>query len=147
MLRLALSVANRTVGQLKLATNVVLLLQNEPLSNLIRRWLPRRIKYFGLGAQKLLWVAVTIETPTHEQCLRLVDNRHGGEIAVARRATYTFGYVDTVIEVDKLGQVVNLVPLHGYILGITVADEFELGAFGQYLLVTTHTRLDGGDVG
>ena len=107
MLRLALSVANRTVGQLKLATNVVLLLQNEPLGDLIRRWLPRRIKYFGLGAQKLLWVAVTIQTPTHVQRLRLVNNRHGGEIAVARRATYTLGYVDAVIEIDKLGHVVN----------------------------------------
>ena len=130
MLRLALSVANRTVGQLKLATNVVLLLQNEPLGDLIRRWLPRRIKYFGLRAQKLLWIAVTIETPAHVQRLRLVDNRHGGEIAVARRATYPFGYVDTVIEIDKLGQVVYLVPLHRYILRITVTDEFELGTFG-----------------
>lgn len=147
MLRLALSVANRTVGQLKLATNVVLLLQNEPLGDLIRRWLPRRIKYFGLGAQKLLWVAVTIQTPTHVQRLRLVDNRHGGEIAVARRATYTLGYVDAMIEVDKFGHVMNLVPLHSNIRLITVTDEFELGALGQYLRVTTHTRLDGRDVG
>ena len=147
MLRLALSVANRTVGQLKLATNVVFLLQNEPLGDLIRRWLPRRIKYFGLGAQKLLWVTVTIQTPTHIQRLRLVDNRHGSEIAVARRATYTLGYVDAVIEINKLGQVVNLVPLHGYIRLIAATDEFELGALGQYLRVTTHTCLDGGDVG
>ena len=146
MLRLALSVADRTVGQLKLATNVVLLLQNEPLGDLIRRWLPRRIIYFGLGAQKLLRIAVTIETPAHVQRLRLVDNRHGGEIAVARRATYTLGYVDAVIEVDKLGHVVNLVPLHCYIRRITVADEFELGALGQHLRVTTHAGLDGGDV-
>jgi len=147
VLRLALSVANRTVGQLKLATNVVLLLQNEPLGDLIRRWLPRRIKYFGLWAQKLLWVAVTIQTPTHVQRLRLVDNRHSGEIAVARRATYTLGYVDAVIEVDKFGYVVNQVPLHGHIRLITAPDEFELGALAQYLRVTTHTRLDGRDVG
>jgi len=147
VLRLALSVANRTVGQLKLATNVVLLLQNEPLGDLIRRWLPRRIKYFGLGAQKLLWVAVTIQTPTHVQRLRLVDNRHGGEIAVARRATYTLGYVDAVIEINKLGYVMNLVPLHGDIFGIAATDEFELGALGQHLRVTTHTGLDGRDVG
>lgn len=147
MLRFALSVANRTVGQLKLATNVVLLLQNEPLGDLICRWLPRRIKYFGLRTQKLLWIAVTIQTPTHEQRLRLVDYRHCGEIAMARRTTYTFGYVNTVIEVDKFGQVVDLVPLHGDILGITVSDEFELGAFGQNLRMTTHTGLDGGDVG
>ena len=90
---------------------------------------------------------MTIQTPTHIQRLRLVDNRHGSEIAVARRATYTLGYVDAVIEINKLGQVVNLVPLHGYIRLIAATDEFELGALGQYLRVTTHTCLDGGDVG
>ena len=59
---------------------------------------------------------------------------------MTRRTPDTLFYVNAVIEVGVVWQVVYPDPLDGFIVPETGADWFEIGALSPDLLVTTHAR-------
>ena len=53
---------------------------------------------------------VTIEAPFHGEGLFLPGERHAVDSSVTRDAPDSFLHVDRMMEVDKVGQVVNAAP-------------------------------------
>src|SRR5262245_44752733 len=81
---------------------------------------------------------VTIQTPLHLQRLSLRHDCHLINLPVAGRAAHAFVYVNRMIEISKVGQIVDPHPFH-WLAGLeTRAHRFEIRAVGPDLLVTAH---------
>ena len=78
------------------------------------RWrFPLWIKHVGTLPQLGGGIAVTIEAPSHRQRLGLPHQRHGADGTVTRRAADALGDMNRMVEIDVVGQLVDLVPAMG----------------------------------
>ncbi len=86
-------------------------------------------------------VAMTVETPLHLQGVLLVHQRHGVHRAMARVAADALSHVDTVVEVDEVGKLVNARPLQGLSGAVTGADGLKKLGIRPYLRMAIHAGL------
>jgi hypothetical protein len=89
---------------------VVILHQLPSQGFLILRGLITHIEHGFSRPDILLGVAMTPETPFHEQGGDLVGERHFVDLPVTGRAADSFLDVDVVVEIDEARQVVNPFP-------------------------------------
>lgn len=136
-----LSMTSRAACHYLSAANLVLLFQLEPLVGRQISVLPLHIEDLGLRPDELFRFAVTCQAPLHLQRVLLIDGRHIVDLAVTCRTSDTFSYVNTVIEICKLGQVVNSFPFDRDVISKTCANRFEIRAVIPDLAMTVHTGL------
>lgn len=103
--------------------------------------LPLHVIYLTLRTDEFLRLAVTRQTPLHLQRVLLEDRRHIVDLPVTCRAADTLCYVNAVIEICVLRQVVNAFPLDGLILAKTLANDLEVRAVRPDLAMAVHTGL------
>ena len=95
------------------------------------------------------------ETPFHLQRRGLVCNRHLVDLPVTSRTTNALIYMDAVIEICKIRQVVHADPFDWFVIAKARAHRLEIRAIGPNLFVTVHAgacrrqtgrsgRFDGG---
>jgi hypothetical protein len=99
------------------------------------------------GPDKFLGVAVAFQTPAHFERVFLIRERHLVNAAVAGFATHALFHVDAVIEVNKIGKIVNADPGNRLIGTVAGANHIQLRTVGPDLRVTIHTGLGRRDVG
>ncbi len=87
---------------------------------------------------------MTRKTPLHLQCRRLVGNRHLIHTTVARRTADAFVYMNAVVEISVVGQVMYPNPLDRFASAKAGAHWFKIGAVSPDLLVAIHARVRGG---
>jgi len=87
--------------------------------------------------------AVTAQAPLHLQTFLLVHERHLIHRAVAGVAADTFINVDAVVEVHKVGQLVDARPLQGIARLVTGADRFQQSGVGPDLRMAVHAGFGG----
>jgi len=87
---------------------------------------------------------MTRKTPLHLQCRRLVSNRHLIHTTVARRTAHAFVYMNAVVEISVVGQVMYPNPLDRFAGAKTGAHWFKIRAVRPDLLVAIHARVRGG---
>ena len=81
---------------------------------------------------------MAINTPLHEQGRVAPHQRHLIHSAVTGDAAHPFFYVNAVIEIYKIGQVVNSRPLNRFARSKTVSHRRELRAVGPDLRMALH---------
>ena len=96
--------------------------------------------------QVLLGRAMAIEAPGHLERRVLRHERHPVDAPVAGLAPDSLGDVDRVVEVDVVGQVVDLDPLDRSAGPPALPDRLELGRLVPDLGVAVHARLGRRDV-
>jgi len=84
---------------------------------------------------------MALQTPLHLQRRRLICNRHLIDAAVAGRTANAFFYVNAVIEICVVRQVVYANPFDRFSFTKTGAHWFEIRAFGPNLFVAVHARV------
>jgi hypothetical protein len=99
------------------------------------------------GPDIFLGIAVTFKTPAHFKRILLVGKRHLVDAAMAGFAAHALLHMDAVIEVDKIGKIVNSHPGDRLIGPIAGANHFQLRTVGPDLRVAIHTSLGRRDVG
>src|SRR5579863_4311452 len=90
---------------------------------------------------------MAVDAPLHVERIYLVHERHRVHPAVARRAADTLVYVNTVVEVNEVGQVVNARPLDRLARAEAFAHRLQKLGVGPDLRVAAHARLGGGKSG
>src|SRR5690349_15496090 len=90
---------------------------------------------------------MAFQAPFHKQRIFLVSQWHLIDTTVARRAADALGDVDTVIEIDETGQVVDALPRDRFVAAITISHRGEHRAAGPDLLVAIHARFRRRDAG
>src|SRR5262249_42133339 len=93
------------------------------------------------GPDESLRRAMTFETPFHLQRCRLVSNRHLVNPAVTGCATYPFVYVNAVIEIGVIRQIVYADPFDWFAGAKARAHRFQIRAVCPNLLVTIHASV------
>ena len=81
------------------------------------------------------------QTPFHLERRRLIHERHLADVAMTRRAADAFVDVNTVIEIDVIGHVVNSSPLNRLARSRALSDRLKVGAVGPNLRVAVHAGL------
>jgi hypothetical protein len=116
---------------------------HEPASllELVRRRSPFHVEDLITRPDKLLRFPVASDTPLHLKRIDLPDRRHEIDPAVAGRATNTLFHVDAVIEIDKVGEVMNTRPLERLIVLPACTNRLEISARRKQLRVAIHARL------
>jgi hypothetical protein len=135
-----LSMAGRTVGD-PVDLNVVLLHQPAPERQLVFFWLPIHVEYLFSRPEILLRSPVTIKTPGHEECLLAPREGHVFHVAVASLTADAFADVDTVIEVDKVGKIIDANPLERLLGPIALSYRFKHGTGIPDLRVASHASV------
>ena len=97
------------------------------------------------GTDVLFWITMAIEAPFHIQGVFNPDERHLVDCTVTAGASDPFGDMDIVPEIDKIGQVVNPVPLEGLLVSPRSSNGLEIRCLGPDERMTCHTGLDGGN--
>ena len=82
---------------------------------------------------------MTLEAPFHLKRSRLIGQRHQVDPSVTSRAAHALVYVNAVIEINEVGQIVNPRPLYGFAASPTLADRFQVRAVRPNLGVAIHT--------
>ena len=95
---------------------------------------PVQISNVFLRSEVWLGFSVTIKAPGHTQRFGLIDLIHLVDASVAGNTADTPVHVDTVIEVNVVGQIVHLFPFNGFIVCLAFAYTKKLFA----------SRVDGG---
>lgn len=90
----------------------------------------RHTKHFRLRPNELLRLAVTLNAPFHLKGILFVNRRHLIDRPMAGRAAYALCDVNTVIEIDVFGKVVNAIPLDRLIITKTRSDRFQIWSIG-----------------
>jgi len=140
-------VTHRTVGELCSVSDVVLLYQLLPQRELVSRRLPARIEYLVARPHEPLGLAMALEAPFHVQRIFRPHHRHLIDRPMTGRAANAFFHVDAVIEIDKIGQVMNPCPRDRLVGSPACPDGFQHGTGDVNLGVTGHTSLGGRDAG
>src|SRR5262249_48253250 len=101
----------------------------------------------GLWPPGLLWRAVAVEAPLHEQRLLLPDEGHLVDRSVAGGAADALVHVGTVVEVHEVGKVVDLHPGERRAVAPARTHGLERRAVLEDLRVAVHAGLGGRDPG
>src|SRR5262249_48155728 len=100
----------RTTRQFIHATNLVLSKQFIAQLWLVNRKLPGHVENLLARPQMLLRVAMTLQAPAHQQRAVLIRERHQIDGPVTFGAADSLIYMNAVVEVDELRQVMNSLP-------------------------------------
>src|SRR5262245_19624575 len=133
-------VTSRTVGDRLHGVDVVLLHQLLPFRRLVvapRR--PIHIEDLIARPDALGRVAMTIQTPFHVQRRDVPHQRHLIHATVAGRTADAFVDVNTVVEIDEVGQVVYARPYDRLAGPEALAHRLQKRAVGEKLRVAIHT--------
>ena len=84
---------------------------------------------------------MAVQAPLHLQRVFLVHERHLVDRAVTTKAANTFVYVNTVIEIDKIREIMDPRPLDGSAAAEAVAYRFQHGRIGPDQGMTIHAGL------
>ncbi len=90
---------------------------------------------------------MTIETPLHRQRLGLPGKRHQIHPAMASRTAHAAVHMNTVIEINEFGKIVNARPFDGPAGPIALAHGLQRGAGRPHFLMTVHADLGCRNVG
>jgi hypothetical protein len=88
-------------------------------------------------------IAMTVETPSHLECLGFPGSRHLVHLPMTRRAANPFLDVNAVIKIHKVRERVDARPLNRHTALKTRAHGLENGAVGKKLCVAIHAGLSG----
>jgi len=99
---------------------------------------PGHIKNLISRSNEFFRVSMTFETPFHLQRRCLKQNRHLIDRAMTRRAANPFVYVNAVIEIGVVWQVMDPDPLNWPPGAEAGAHWFEIRAIGPNLIMATH---------
>ena len=127
----------RAAGQLTRTADVVLFDQLASQRRLVLG-LPRHIENLLARAQVGFRRAVAIKTPFHLQRLVLPHKRHAIDAAVAGDAANSFVEMNTMIEINEVGQIVNPRPANRRARLKTVPHRLQDIAAGPDLRMTAH---------
>ena len=81
---------------------------------------------------------MAVETPAHRERFGLHDTRHGTDVPVAAFTADTVGYVNGVIEIYVVGEIVDATPIERRPREIAIAHAIEEWAMSPDLRVTAH---------
>ena len=109
-------------------------------------WFPCHIENFFARTHVFLGFPVTFQAPFHIEGVHFPHQRHLIDLPVTGLTSDAFVDVNAVIEIDKIGEVVNANPLYGITRAITFADGFEKGAFRPNLRMAGHAGFNRGDI-
>src|SRR5262245_35090129 len=92
-----------------------MVLFNKRLSEdeLVTRRLPIHAQNVFARTDKLLWVAMALQAPFHIERVGLPHQWHLIDLPMARDTPDPFLYVDAMVEIDKIGQIMHTNPLEG----------------------------------
>lgn len=88
---------------------------------------------------------MAIKAPTHEKRVGLHHKRHLVNLAMARCTADPFLHMDAVIEVNKIGQIVDSNPLKRFAGAIAVSNGLKDGCFSPNLGMAAHARMCRGN--
>src|SRR5256714_15207687 len=91
----------------------------------ILRRLPSWIVNFVSWSHEVLRRAMAIQTPFHVQCVHPPGDRHLIDASVTSRAANSFGYVNAVIEINKVGQIMGADPFQRRVFRPALPDRRE----------------------
>src|SRR5581483_11727966 len=115
------SMTCRATGQ---ALNVVFLYELSSKLALVGGWCIAHLKHFFFGTNKHSGVAMAVQAPRHGEILGLPHQRHTVHAAVTGFTTDPFVYVNAVIEINELRQVVHPGPFDRFAAAVTLAYWF-----------------------
>lgn len=130
--------------------DVVLRKQRFTALNLVRWRIPFRVENLIGGPQVFLRRIVTIQTPAHVERVRLPRNRHPVHRSVACRAADALLNVYAMIEEDKIGKLIDALPVNWLARREALANWREHGRVLPDLRMASHTgfgRWDAGEGG
>jgi hypothetical protein len=90
---------------------------------------------------------MTVEAPFHPQGMFLANERHFIHAPVARAAADAFLHMNSVIEENEIGRVMNSIPFDGPARGPTITHRLQHGRIGPHLRMAGHARLGGRHAG
>ena len=137
----------RATGHHFLTSDLVLRFQVEPFRRSKIAVLPLHIVDLGFRPYELFGFPVTAKTPFHLQGILLKDRRHIIDLAMARRTTNAFCYVDAVIKIGEFRKVVYAFPFDRFIVAKACPDGFQIRAVGPDLAVAIHAGLSRRNTG
>jgi hypothetical protein len=143
----SLPVTRRTTRQLFDARDLVFLHEPGAEIGIIRGRFPRHVVNLVARPYVFCRVAMAVEAPRHLQRGVLVHQRHFVHGSVARRATDPLFHMDTVIEIDKVGEIVDARPLERLVVAEAGPHRLENRGIGPDLRMAVHADLRGRNVG
>lgn len=112
---------------------------------LICRRLPIHTKNLIVRAEVLFRIAMTVHAPIHRQSPGLEYQRHLIDLAVASRTPHALINVNAVIEINEIGQAMDLYPLYRFICTVAFAYWLEVSRVVEKHRMTIHAGLGGRD--
>ena len=112
---------------------------------MVWRRLPGHIEDFIAGPDLVFGLAMAFQAPLHIEGIFLPHKGHLINGAVATLAAYSLVYMNAVIEVDEIGQIVDPGPLQRDLIAKAGPHGFEHGGLGPDLRMAGHAGLRGGD--
>ena len=132
------------------AQNLVLGFQREPKVDFVRGCVPRpvlHVENFFNRTHKFFRRTMTFQTPLHLQRRCLVHDGLVINPAVTGGTANALLYVNAVIEIGVVRQIVHANPLEWLTSAETRAHRLQIRTFGPNLLVTIHARVRGRHAG
>jgi len=86
-------------------------------------------------------IIVAVETESHGETARLAHQRHRLDVTVAARASDTFGNMDSVVEIDIVGQIIDAMPDEWRVRCEAVPDRCQQSCIGPDLRVAGHAGI------
>src|SRR5207244_8676445 len=111
------------------------------------RWLPVHVVNLRLRSNEPLRRAMTIEAPFHVKRIHAPHDRHLIDMAMAGGTTESLCDMDTVIEINVIGQIVHTGPFQWHIGGQALTDGCQDRRIVKNLRMTSHTGFAGGHAG
>ena len=132
-------------GAIRKRLNLIFLNEPPPRGYLIGGMFPIGVKGLVPWPDETLRVPVTIQTPFHVEGLFFPHQGHPPHTPVTRAATDPFVDVNTVIEIDKIGEVVNPCPFERDVGPEARANGLQDRAVGPDLRMAGHACFGRGD--
>ena len=137
----------RAAGELDCRPDLVFLGQLFPDLFLICGGFPIHVENLVFRANVLRGITVAIEAPLHRQRRGLKNQRHLVDRAVARGAADSFVDVNAVVEIDIIGEAVNLDPLDRLIRSVALANRLEITDIIEENRMAIHAGFRRGNAG
>ena len=133
--------ADRTTCQHFLAADLILLFKGDAVCRLKIPILPLHVVDLGLRPDELLGLAMASKAPFHLERVFLINSGHIVYLPVACRTTNAFSYMNAVVEVGVLRQVVHTFPFDRSVISEACTDRLQIGAICPDLAMAVHTGL------
>lgn len=110
-------------------------------------WRPVHLEHLAPWPDEHFGLSMTLEAPLHLKRRCLICQRHQVDSSVTSRASHALVYVNAVIEINEVGQIVNARPLDWVTCAPALADWLQIRTIGPNLRMAIHTRLSRRDSG